>query len=203
MKKKYLSGLVILITVILAGYMIVSSAAKNENDGYTMIENSQNKNLDGDNIEEFLKDVEKNSGNSNEKIVKNDDNFNNDKKEIRENEVELDNDKSEGKQDNVQREKTDAKGQFINTNEEESISVFKIDKNLIVGSLTFKEKKNLTKIITSLSMNDYALIMESIKNDGELECVKKVNSILVERLDKEAYEVVKEILEPYINLENL
>ncbi|MGL4453898.1 MAG: hypothetical protein ACRCTZ_22330 [Sarcina sp.] len=206
MKKKYLSGLVILITLILATYMIVNNKGKNSDEGYIMVENSQNENTIEDSMENFLENIEKSSADNNELVKK-------DKKEsqseendksIEKDKARVENNKTDDRtEQKIEKEDIKQEEEISYIEEVDSISVFKIDKDLIMGNLTFQEKKNLTKIITSLSMNDYALIIESVKNDGELECVKKVNSILEERLDKKQYELIRDILGEYINLEIL
>ena len=201
MKKKYLSGLVILITAILVTYMIVNN--RKEESGYTMVQKEtesistvESKDIDSliekvENEEKDIVEKEKNEIGKEEKNIESDEKENVEEKKESINEEKLDVDIN------------DKDSTIENFEMEEEISVFKIDKNLIAGSLSFSEKKSLAKIITSLSMNDYALIMESVKNDGELECVIEVNQILRERLDEKEYNLIKEILEPYINLEVL
>ncbi|MGL4760059.1 MAG: hypothetical protein ACRCWG_01200 [Sarcina sp.] len=197
MKKKWLSGLVILITAILITYMVINN--KKADSDYTMVENTTEKtDIKNGNLDDFLDNVE-----SKDEMLKEE------KQEIESNNI-RENDVKE--EDNI--------GEINNTNEkkqeieiedspiieevkEETIAVFKVDKNLIVNSLSFREKKSLVKIVSSLSMNDYALIMDSVKNDGELECVTQVNQILKERLGEEEYSLIKEILEPYIYLDIL
>ena len=201
MKKNYLSGLIILITLVLVGYMVVDS--KKEDMGYIMVENTESKSIDKDLIDNFLIDVEDSYNKNKKEIVK---------KEIIKKEkvknkedIKINKDKDKDKKPVEYKNNIDKnKKETTNLKEDKNIDkVFKIDKNLIIGMLTFKEKKDLTKIITSLSMNDYAIIVESIKNDGELECIIKINTILEERLNKEQYNLLREILEPFINLEFL
>ena len=206
MKKNYLSGLIILITLVLVGYMVVDS--KKEDMGYIMVENTESKSIDKDLIDNFMSDVE-NSYNKNKKEigkiekVENVENVEN-KEDIKINKNKEDKKDNNKKPIEYKNNINKNKENITNLKENKNIDkVFKVDKDLIVGMLTFKEKKDLTKIITSLSMNDYAIIIESIKNDGELECIIKINTILEESLNKEQYNLVREILEPFINLEFL
>ncbi|MGL4656696.1 MAG: hypothetical protein ACRCWM_12575 [Sarcina sp.] len=207
MKKKYLSGLVILITVILVTYMIVNN--KDENIDYTLVENNQSENINAVAIQEFLAKLEENENKNIETPKDEKENDNTNKKIASEESFEDKNKEKIDETNKIEKKEADEKKEndeeieSYNIEKKESIAVFKVDKNLIMENLSFKEKKDLTKIITSLSMSDYALIMESVKNDGELECVTKINNILEERLKKEEYKLVREILEPYINLEIL
>lgn len=202
MKKKCLSGLVILITIILATYMIINNK-KNSADEYIMVENSKDEKISQNNVENFLNEIEKNMDSSEaEKTEKKESFVANDLEEIEEIE-EIENEENKEEKEDEKKVQQNIKKEKEYISKEESVSVFKVDKTMIVENLSFREKKDLTKIITSLSMNDYALIIESIKNDGELECVIKVNSILEQRLDEDQYELIKNILEPYINLEIL
>ena len=165
MKKKYLSGLVILITTILVGLMLIKGG--NKDSDYIMVKEV---NDISNNIKSEIDEQEKNDIQEKNEIVQ---------------------------EDELDEESIEEFGQ------EESMPVFKVDKMLIMNRLSFTEKKSLVKVVTGLSMNDYAIIMESIKNDSELKCVTKVNKIFKERLEKAEYDLVKEILEPYINLEAL
>lgn len=188
MKKNYLSVLVILITIILIGYMVISG--RKEESGYMMVENQKNEVISEKAMDDFIREIEENKQEK-IKVTKefkyNDEKTKDKAKKIIENDL---NSEKEKKQD-------------IDLKEKKDLQVFKIDKNLIMDRLTFKEKKELAKIIKTLSMNDYALIIESIKNDGELECIIKINTILEERLSKDRYNSIREILKPFINLEIL
>lgn len=202
MKKIYLSVLVVLITIILVVFMVINN--KQEDTGYIMVENEKIENIDENLLDNFINNLEENFDKENNKIIKEEiikkekndieKNIIVDKKEIEEKEIVKDNRKVE-----------EDKGKSVDEkkSESESIQVFKVDKDLIMDMLTFKEKKDLAKIVRALSMSDYALIIESIKNDSELECIIKINKILEERLDKQEYNLIKEIVEPFINLEIL
>ena len=195
MKKKYLSGLVILITVILVAYMIVND--EKEDSGYTMVkqESESISEIESEDLNRLLEIIE----NKEKHIVEKKNDIA--KEEVKSREEVKNNKKEENKSE--EKLKTEELPTTEKFQVEEEVAVFKIDKNLIAGSLSFAEKKNLAKIVSTLSMNDYALIIESIKNDGELECVIEVNQILRERLDEKEYNLIKEILEPYINLDVL
>ena len=198
MKKNYLSVLVILITIILVAHMIVNN--KQEDMSYIMVENEKTETINERLLDNFIDDIEENYEQENNEIIreeitkKEDNNIPKDKKEDEKNTEEKEIIKNSIKEN-----------KDIDTNKEEmqSVKVFKVEKDLIMDMLTFKEKKYLTKIVRALSMSDYALIIESIKNDNELDCIIKINTILEERLDKQEYNLVKEIVEPFINLEIL
>ena len=198
MKKNYLSVLVILITIILVAHMIINN--KQEDMSYIMVENEKTETINERLLDNFIDDIEENYEQENNEIIreeitkKEDNNIPKDKKEDEKNTEEKEIIKNSIKEN-----------KDIDTNKEEmqSVKVFKVEKDLIMDMLTFKEKKDLTKIVRALSMSDYALIIESIKNDNELDCIIKINTILEERLDKQEYNLVREIVEPFINLEIL
>ena len=198
MKKNYLSILVILITTILVAHMLVNN--KQENMSYIMVENEKIETINERFLDDFIDDIEENFEQENNEVIREeltkqeDDNISQDKKE----------EKKDTKEKEIEKNST-KENKDINTNKKEpqSVKVFKVNKDLIMDMLTFKEKKDLTKIVRALSMSDYALIIESIKNDNELDCIIKINTILEERLDKQEYDLVREIVEPFINLEIL
>ncbi|WP_297520968.1 hypothetical protein [uncultured Clostridium sp.] len=195
MKKKYLSGLVILITTILVGLMLIKGG--NKDSDYIMVKevNDISNNIKSEDIDMLVNEIEACKG---DESLSDEDNSNDIKNEIDEQEKNDIQEKNEiVQEDELDEESIEEFGQ------EESMPVFKVDKMLIMNRLSFTEKKSLVKVVTGLSMNDYAIIMESIKNDSELKCVTKVNKIFKERLEKAEYDLVKEILEPYINLEAL
>lgn len=86
---------------------------------------------------------------------------------------------------------------------EENNKLFKVDKEEILYKLTKEEKKEIRTISKKLSMSDYAKIVSSIKNKGEMECCLEILDILNKRLDKQDYLSAKEVFEPYINVELL
>lgn len=219
MNKKYLSILVIVITLILSVYMIVSQNTKN-ND-FTLVDSAKksdaeltNSNLDTK-IEEFLKNIENNKIVSEEKEVENEadsikENDSQDDNTSTENE-ELEDTTGENLLESIEGLVQEDKIEFIDNTESEifsdkedvqtSMPVFKIDKMLILDDMSFYDKATITKMIAKLSMQDYAMILDSIKKYGELECVEKINHILKSRLENDDYKIIEEIFDKYINLE--
>lgn len=193
MIKKYLSALIIFVTLILVAFMIFDT---NENDTYIMVNNQEGTNKIGlinENINELLIDIEKvedknikeetiiEKKEENQKIEK--------RKEFKEEFIE-ENQKLEEIEDN---------------NYESGVeeSIFIVDKEQILKKLSTKDKFNLMKLSKEFSMNDYAIISESIKNNGEEECALEILGIVQKRLDKDDYMSLKGILEPYINIDLL
>lgn len=196
MKKKYLSILIILMTIVLSVIMIVSSN-RDESD-FTLVDNKvseekpqSEKNISSVGLNSVLEELEslsnevKISKESSEKVVQ----------------VEL---KEVDKKENIVKENDSKKNnndnKQIKEDSHESKELFKVDKEEILGTMTLDEKLEIGKLFTKLSMNDYSLILESIKNDGELECIYKIENILSKRLEKEDYNIAVDIFDKYINL---
>lgn len=205
MNKKYLSILVITITLILSVYMILKnqviksdvilvSAKPEHNDNKSLLEGG---------LDEFLKEIE---GDIVEKYIEETNNqFNNLERQVGtviKDESNKENKNSEKNSNNINNEvskKFYTKESKINT----SYPVFKIDKTEILKDMSLKDKTILTTMMTKLSMQDCATIIDNIKRYGELECVIKINELLKKRLNDEDYKIVENIFEKYINMQVL
>lgn len=201
MKKKYLSIIVIIFTIIAVWFMVANNTSYE--DDYMMVQKNTN-NISTEELLTEIKNKEIQFDNkkfeNNIKIninEENDDksNGNNIEKEDNKN---IEDDKSI-KEDNLEiKEKEEVKKE-----ESKEEKLFKVDKDKILGQLTKEDKEVLKKLIKKLSISDYANILYSIKNNGELECCLKIINILNRRLDDIDYNKAKEIFEPYVNVEFL
>lgn len=221
MNKKYLSVLLILVTLILSIYMIVFRGIKN--DDYTLVDSSKqiSETSQADlvsmekNMNELIDDINEAE---NEAENKNEERKSNVKKEEQINEsvdknskikIEYEKEKSNLDKDNnskVNEEKVteinSEKEMFVEDSfSDDSKPVFKMDKNLIVGDMSMQNKATIIKMTTKLSMQDYASIIDTINKCGELESVVKINNILESRLSNDDYKVLEDIFDQYINLE--
>ena len=198
MKKKYLSILVIFITLILSLGMIVSKYKKEEGDIFVSNEintESRNEILDKD-INKFFDDLDslKTSeiDSSNKERIDKKISEEETRESIKENRVD--------ESYKAKKEVTDKNESRNSSTEEKKIEVFKIDKNKILKVMPSSEKVKLAKLFAKLSMNDYAVVLDSIKNDSEIKCITKIDRILSERLEIEDYKVARSIFDKYINL---
>lgn len=201
MKKKYLSIIVIIFTIIAVWFMVDNNTSYE--DDYMMVQRNNNKisteelfteiknkemQFDDNKIENNVKvDMNKeNNDKFNDDIIEKEDNKNREEDEsIKENNLEI------------------IKKEEVKKEESKEEKLFKVDKNEILGQLTKEDKNMLRKLIKKLSISDYANILYSIKNNGELECCLKIINILNRRLDDTEYDKAKEIFEPYVNVEFL
>lgn len=209
MKKKYLSILVILLTMILVIFMIKGSR---NDDGYTMVKRKQeikteekladsSKISNEKELDNFISDLEsKNykeenlSNNSGEKIKKEN------------NDIESKNTitKEQALEEDINSIKeTDSEYQIDKSDNETKEVIFKVDKEKIISKMTSEDRKTLTKMVKKLSMYDYARMINTIKNNGEEEAALDVLEILTKRLNNEEYNKIKGILDPYINIDLL
>ncbi len=209
MKKKYLSILVILLTMILVIFMIKGSR---NDEGYTMVKSEQeikteekladsSKIINKKELDNFISDLEsKNhkeenlSNNSGEKIKKEN------------NDIEFENTitKEQALEEDINSIKeTDSKYQIDKSDNETKEVIFKVDKEKIISKMTSEDRKTLTRMVKKLSMYDYARMINTIKNNGEEEAALDVLEILTKRLNNEEYNKIKGILDPYINIDLL
>lgn len=209
MKKKYLSILVILLTMILVIFMIKGSR---NDDGYTIVKSEQeikkeekladsSKISNEKELDNFISDLEsKNykeenlSNNSGEKIKKEN------------NDIESKNTitKEQALEEDINSIKeTDSEYQIDKSDNETKEVIFKVDKEKIISKMTSEDRKTLTKMVKKLSMYDYARMINTIKNNGEEEAALDVLEILTKRLNNEEYNKIKGILDPYINIDLL
>lgn len=87
--------------------------------------------------------------------------------------------------------------------EEETAAVFKINKETIPGKISLKDKSKLLKIAGKLSMIDYGNIVEIMNGYDEMGGATEIFNILKTRLKDEDYQEVKDILYPYVYVENI
>lgn len=77
--------------------------------------------------------------------------------------------------------------------------IFNIEKEQIIDKLSLKEKVKLLSIAKKISVVDAEKIKNNLNKNGE-EWVLEVARVLKYRLQAEDYDIVKEILSPYINI---
>ncbi|MGL4991989.1 MAG: hypothetical protein ACRC57_12665 [Sarcina sp.] len=203
MNKKYLSVLVIAITLILSVFMILKNQMIKSDVIFVSSkpEKSDNKSLLENGLDEFLKEiegdiVENNTAEINNKF------YNHEKDDVKVLENELIKEKSKSNEkfsSDTSNEKIYSTEKKINT----TYPVFKIDKTEILKDMSLKDKTTLTAMMTKLSMQDCATIIDNIKKYGELECVIKINDLLKKRLNDTDYKIVENIFEKYINMQVL
>lgn len=194
MKKKYLSIIVIIVTAITIYLMLSYNNTLYESD-YMMVQENQNK-IEKNNLFSELKNKEI-------EFIKNKVKVSLDKEEVNEEEYKVE------EQEEANKEELDfsKNSKYIikeeSEKQENDNKLFKVDKEEILYKLTKEEKKEIRTISKKLSMSDYAKIVSSIKNKGEMECCLEILDILNKRLDKQDYLSAKEVFEPYINVELL
>ncbi|MGL4742632.1 MAG: hypothetical protein ACRC41_17870 [Sarcina sp.] len=210
MNKKYLSVLIIIATIILSGFMIFRNKTNTE-DGLIQVKNkdlsntkeilSEKDKITDVDLEELLNIIEM----SKEKLEKSKAQSNEDelKTQVETTNTDEVTDEEKVKNPTISEEQMIEYEKTTENTINETVQVFKVDKTTIVEKLSFDEKLLLLNLTKELSMNDYATIIKSIKNKGELECVREVNRILESRLNDKSYESVKKVVEPYINMEVL
>lgn len=194
LKKKYLSIIVIIVTAITIYLMLSYNNTLYESD-YMMVQENQNK-IEKNNLFSELKNKEI-------EFIKNKVKVSLDKEEVNEEEYKVE------EQEEANKEELDfsKNSKYIikeeSEKQENDNKLFKVDKEEILYKLTKEEKKEIRTISKKLSMSDYAKIVSSIKNKGEMECCLEILDILNKRLDKQDYLSAKEVFEPYINVELL
>lgn len=90
----------------------------------------------------------------------------------------------------------------VNENlEEENLTqkIFNIEKNQIIDKLSLKDKVKLLSIARKISVVDVEKIKSNLNKDGE-EGIIEVARVLKDRLQVEDYNIVKDILSPYVNI---
>ena len=209
MKKKYLSILVILLTMILVIFMIKGSR---NDDGYTMVKSDQeikkeekladsSKIINEKELDNFISDLE--SKNHNEENLSND---SGEKIKKENNDIEFKNTiiKEQALEEDINSIKEiDSEYQIDKSDNETKEVIFKVDKEKIISKITSEDRKTLTRMVKKLSMHDYARMINTIKNNGEEEAALDVLEILTKRLNNEEYNKIKGILDPYINIDLL
>ncbi|WP_066871836.1 hypothetical protein [Clostridium mediterraneense] len=209
MKKKYLSILVILLTMILVIFMVKGSR---NDDGYIMVKSDQeikkeekladsSKIINEKELDNFISDLE--SKNHNEENLSND---SGEKIKKENNDIEFKNTitKEQALEEDINSIKEiDSEYQIDKSDNETKEVIFKVDKEKIISKMTSEDRKTLTRMVKKLSMYDYARMINTIKNNGEEEAALDVLEILTKRLNNEEYNKIKGILDPYINIDLL
>ena len=148
--------------------------------------------------------VKENNKGSNKENIKQKENFNKDN---------INNNYSENIEDNSYLEKdytynlenNENKDLYINSVnenlEEENLTqkIFNIEKNQIIDKLSLKDKVKLLSIARKISVVDVEKIKSNLNKDGE-EGIIEVARVLKDRLQVEDYNIVKDILSPYVNI---
>lgn len=211
MNKKFMSLIVILITVITVFIMIYNS------------QNELNQNYNEKDINEYsaAKGQSNVNAKNNKKIAENKDNSNkrNDNQKninITSNENNVDNNNSSDKQENnssntiaivnnsnsnVNMDSNSKTSTSKSSNNDSSIKVFKVSKKDIVNELSFSDKLKLVSISKTLSPDDFNSLQDDINSRDEKKGVSKAMSLLKKRLDESDFNKVKFIASKYINLQ--
>ena len=148
--------------------------------------------------------VKENNKGSNKENIKQKENFNKDN---------INNNYSENIEDNSHLEKdytynlenNENKDLYINSVnenlEEENLTqkIFNIEKNQIIDKLSLKDKVKLLSIARKISVVDVEKIKSNLNKDGEEGIIKSAR-VLKDRLQVEDYNIVKDILSPYVNI---
>ncbi|WP_297435255.1 hypothetical protein [uncultured Clostridium sp.] len=190
MKKKYLSILLIFITLILSVEMIISNNREEEEYIFTANDKNENKILETD-VNKFFEDLDTQKSNESKK--------NNTNEDIKIENIEYNN-KEDIKEDIIKVEEFDESKDIKNINKTKKEEIFKVDKNKILSIMPNSEKMKLVKLFSKLSMSDYAFVLDSIKNDSEIKCITKIDEVLSKRLEIKDYKVARDIFDKYINL---
>ncbi|SHE67331.1 hypothetical protein [Clostridium fallax] len=85
----------------------------------------------------------------------------------------------------------------------EDIGVFKVNKNRLQDKISFKDKKQLLYLSTKLNGKDIKNIINYMKSDNELWAATNIFKTLKEKLSIKDYEKIKEILSPYMEIDNI
>ncbi len=83
----------------------------------------------------------------------------------------------------------------------ESKEVFKVDKYSIPSKISKEDKFKLMAIAKNLSLTDYGVLLEHIKRNDELDAAIDIFKILKDKLEDKEFKEMKDILNPYINIE--
>lgn len=84
---------------------------------------------------------------------------------------------------------------------EDTVAVFKVNKNTIPSKISSKDKLKMLKMANSLSVNDYKSVAENIKRSDELAAATDIFFVLKNKLSSENYKELKKILTPYIDID--
>ena len=88
-------------------------------------------------------------------------------------------------------------------NDEETAAVFKVNKETIPDKISLKDKTKLIKIASKLSLIDYGNIIELMNGYDEMGGATEIFNILKSRLSEADYQEIRDILDPYLYVENI
>lgn len=212
MNRGFLSFLILFFTTITMGIMLYFvnlnfeqnqkfevNRIEEENKNY--LDENSNKNKEYNKIEE-----KKEKEDNNDKLDENnnydakEDIFNEYEPEIEKKEETIEERKGESVNES---EKNKGKDNFNveSSLEEESKEVFRMDKFSIPKKIAKSDKLKLMSIAKNLSISDYGVLLEHIKRSDELDAAVDIFRILKDKLEEEEYKEMKDILNPYINIE--
>lgn len=77
--------------------------------------------------------------------------------------------------------------------------IFNVEKNQIIDKLSLKDKVKLLSIAKKISVVDVEKIKSNLNKDGE-DGILEVARVLKDRLQGEDYDIIKDILSPYVNI---
>ena len=85
--------------------------------------------------------------------------------------------------------------------QDESVAVFKVDKNSIINEIPNKDKLKLIKMANNLSISDYKELVDHVKRNDELPAAIDIFKLLKRKLTINDYEQLTKILLPYIDID--
>lgn len=218
MNKRFLSLIVLVFTTIAMGYMMKLTEEKNKEIIFSRDVNLEKReDLNKDNLsyktesdEEKVKVTKKEENNlskdyaedkidySREKNNKEEKNNINEEKENLYIDYKAREEKVEEEYINKDRDKENNLKENPIKEEEK---VFKVDKYSIPNKISKRDKIKLISMSKQLSLSDYGLLVEHIKRTDELEAAVDIFKILKDKLSYRDYKLIKEIFNPYINIE--
>lgn len=229
MKNRFLSFLILLITtitVISMFYIVKNNYDKNiqnmskyfEAKDYEEFSNLNKKNeksyKNNTEIDKELGNGKIKLDNENKRDSKNNDDLSLEGKEKKKIDKNLQNEKIKGVGNAIKiieedYEKVPEKDNLDNHNsnyevekelEGESVEVFKVDKHTIPKKINSGDKLKLLSVAKRLNISDYGILLEHIKRNDELDAAIDIFKILKDRLHEHEYDLIKDIMEPYINI---
>lgn len=215
MNKRFFTFVILFLTTVTVGIMFWSTSArfnlsKEINDGKLKNEFVEQE-LDTDRI---IKEIEKNIISENVRDIDNETENNDLEKDSSNRNDIIDKEESGDEINNKSKVNKDReyiindvegdysnKGNYSLEEEEESLEVFKVDKFSIPSRIKRSDKLKLLSIAKNLSIVDYGVLLEHVKRSDELGAAVDIFKILKNKLDDDDYNLIKEVMNPYINIE--
>ncbi|MGG5462820.1 hypothetical protein [Clostridium sp. B9] len=215
MNKRFFTFVILFLTTVTVGIMFWSTSArfnlsKEINDGKLKNEFVEQE-LDTDRI---IKEIEKNIISENVRDIDNETENNDLEKDSSNRKDIIDKEESGDEINNKSKVNKDReyiindvegdysnKGNYSLEEEEESLEVFKVDKFSIPSRIKRSDKLKLLSIAKNLSIVDYGVLLEHVKRSDELGAAVDIFKILKNKLDDDDYNLIKEVMNPYINIE--